>query len=219
MFSFVFLSWETGTLRTGLLKISRHYFVFSFSFFFLSYSYLARDSCKKWQEIINKLGLISQIEHSKISRHYFFSFSFILGNWDSRERTVEYFLSLFCFCFCFCFFLSIILLSRAGYFKNVTRNYKTAWVQFPRLNSGKLSRHFFFVFFSFSFSFENWTVARVDSRIFLVTILFLFLFSLSHPKLYHFQSRQSQYMFSSSFFLSVILLFHAGVLLKIDKKL
>ncbi len=161
VFSFVFLSWETGTLRTGLLKISRHYFVFSFSFFFLSYSYLARDSCKKWQEIINKLGLISQIEHSKISRHYFFSFSFILGNWDSRERTVEYFLSLFCFCFCFCFFLSIILLSRAGYFKNVTRNYKTAWVQFPRLNSGKLSRHFF-CFFLFFFFFRK--LDRCQSR-------------------------------------------------------
>ncbi len=63
----------------GLSKISRHYFVFVFFLLYII-PYLARGSCKKWQEIINKLGMISQIEQ------------------------VHNFSSLFCFFFFFCCF-------------------------------------------------------------------------------------------------------------------
>ncbi len=80
-------------------KISFHYFVFFlflfslaksepvlrddsrkflvtilFFFFFFSstlYCYLARDSSKKWQEILNKLGMISQIVQLQNFSHYF----------------------------------------------------------------------------------------------------------------------------------------------------
>ncbi len=95
-----------GSVQQRQLKISRHYFVFSFSFFFFSIStlYYAQDSCKKWQENIDKLGLgcrmncfqnflsliffsfllwrdwSVQLRRLKISRHYFvFSFSFSLS--------------------------------------------------------------------------------------------------------------------------------------------
>ncbi len=115
-------------MRTGLwqLNISRHYIVFSFFIPYFTY-YLARDSCKKWQEIINKLCMIlilntiffssffsfeellrTGLRQLKISRH-FFVFSFFLSNdlreldWDSWKFLVTI---LFFF---FLFFLNLLL--------------------------------------------------------------------------------------------------------------
>ncbi len=121
-------------LKTFLVSI---FDFFSFFFFFLPYLPLARDSRKKWQEIINNPGLIS-IQNSCqtfSSLFFFFFFRIIIANWTG---TAENFSSLFCFfffsfewflrtgleaaenfsslfCFSFCFFLSLTyLLSRAG---------------------------------------------------------------------------------------------------------
>ncbi len=80
-FCFVSIFGKLDLFQSGQLKISRHYFVFFF-FFFLLHSYLARDSSKKWQEIINKPTLISP-------------------DWTELPN----FSSLYCFCFCFCFFI------------------------------------------------------------------------------------------------------------------
>ncbi len=86
--------------------------LFLFLFFSFYYTLTSRGIVvKKWQEIISELGLISQIEQSKISRHYFvfcfFLFSFAKSNLFP-ERTVENFSSLFCFFF---FFLLLTLYS------------------------------------------------------------------------------------------------------------
>ncbi len=55
---FVFLHWSFDGKRQS--NISRHYFVFVFVFVFstfILYLYYAQESSKKWQEILNKLGL------------------------------------------------------------------------------------------------------------------------------------------------------------------
>ncbi len=87
--SFILLSGNFS--KTGLrqLKISRHSLFFFFFFFYplLTY-YLARDSCKKWQEIIGKAGLISQIEQLQIFLVTIFLCSLFLGNsvfWKIHE--------------------------------------------------------------------------------------------------------------------------------------
>ncbi len=58
-FFIIFVNWtETAENFSSLFC-----FVFFFFFFFPPYlSTTSRDSCKKWQEINNKLGLISQIK-------------------------------------------------------------------------------------------------------------------------------------------------------------
>ncbi len=65
IFFFVFFSsslfWETGPFRIGQLKISRHFFVFVFLLLSIIL-YLARGSCKKWQEKLSRLGLISRVD-------------------------------------------------------------------------------------------------------------------------------------------------------------
>ncbi len=71
-----------------------------FLYFFLIYSYLALGSCKQWEENMNKLDLISQIEQLKISRNLFF-LHYFWGNYIFPEWTVKHFSSLYCFCFCF----------------------------------------------------------------------------------------------------------------------
>ncbi len=61
-FCFFFSIFFLWTLSEWTVENFSSLFCFCFFFFFfLLYSYLARDSCKKWQEIINKLGLISRI--------------------------------------------------------------------------------------------------------------------------------------------------------------
>ncbi len=64
MFFFFFLRWlfrEAGLNSWKFLVTILFLFLFLFFSKYLTY-YLARDSCKKWQEIIDKQGLISRIE-------------------------------------------------------------------------------------------------------------------------------------------------------------
>ncbi len=85
-------------------KIAENFSSLFFSFFFFFYPlltyYLARDSCKKWQEIIGKLGLICPYwTVGKLSRHYFF-FIFLSNNfrkldWDSWKFLVTILFFLF----------------------------------------------------------------------------------------------------------------------------
>ncbi len=111
-------------------------FLFFLSFFkSLTYYYLARDSCKKWQEIIDKLGLISKIDQLPTFSSLFFFLFFNLHYCVKLGRTVENFSSLFFFLlfffrmifanwtetaenfsslFCFFFFCPLLTYSRAG---------------------------------------------------------------------------------------------------------
>ncbi len=91
----------TGWVRFPECTVKNFSSLFCFCFFLLYIiPYLARDSCKKWQEKLSRLGLISRAlfycfvlflyslsapyrsGRSKISRHYFvfvfFSFSYTL---------------------------------------------------------------------------------------------------------------------------------------------
>ncbi len=175
-------------------KISRHYFVFLFfsltwlglfgkdswiflitflffhfffSFLSLSLLYYAQDSCKKWQEKIDKLGLICFNNFSSL-----FYFFFLWWNWVCSDKTSENFSSLFCFSF---FFFSFW--AWPGWFGQDSRKF--------------LVTILFFFFFLFSILFIHYTTCRIvvksDKKIktgsvwfrewqfqkFLVTILFL----------------------------------------------
>ncbi len=99
LFFLFFLLNDFCELDLRQLNISRHYFVFSFFCLILTY-YLAWDSCKKWQEIINKLGMISQIEQlPNFLVTIFFLLFFFRVIFANRTKTVENFSSLLCFCF------------------------------------------------------------------------------------------------------------------------
>ncbi len=135
--------------KTAENFLSLNWFFFFFFFFFFSLSiYYARDSCKKWQENIDKLGLISRLKNFsslffffffgvtesnrlrqlKISRHYFvfvlFSFFGVIGSVRLRLLKISrhYFFSSFFLLF---FFSSLDLSTTGGdSCKKVTRKYR-----------------------------------------------------------------------------------------------
>ncbi len=104
---------EIGSVRKRQPNISRHYYVFFpfffslffarvFSFFLLYLLYHARDSCKKWQEKIDKLGLISRMDSFKnFSSPFCFLFFLFWCDWIYSDKTAKNFSSLFCFFFLF----------------------------------------------------------------------------------------------------------------------
>ncbi len=63
VFLFFFLSISLGNWTASRVDSLKFLVTIFFFFFFSSYlySYIAHDSSKKWQEILNQLGLISQI--------------------------------------------------------------------------------------------------------------------------------------------------------------
>ncbi len=90
VFCFFFLLSIFGKLdrfQSGRSKISRQYFVFfSFSFSHLTlYSYLAHDSSKKWQEILNQLGLISQIVQLQ---NFLSLLCFLFNKWKDKRPII-----------------------------------------------------------------------------------------------------------------------------------
>ncbi len=145
-------------------------------FYIYKYPFLiydpARDSCNKWQEIINKVSMISWVGQLKISRHFFvFVFfckplTYYLAR-DSCKRWQEIidklgliswvgqlknFSSLFCFFFFF-------LIGESG--------------SLEIIGQLKISRHYFFLFFSFEYYFGNWTeTAENFSSLFLFFLSF-----------------------------------------------
>ncbi len=165
LFYFFFLSWHDWENKTAEYFSS----LFCFFFFSLYLLYYAQDSCKKWQENKDRLGLIS-------------------------EMSVKIFSSLFCFFFfgvTWSFRISQLKISRHFFvfvsFFGVTGS--------TRIRQPKISRHYF-VFLLFSFLFIYCTTRRIVEKsdkkkkgylglisgmtvkTFLVTKLFLFFLSL-----------------------------------------
>ncbi len=108
--------------RDSLKFLVTFLFLFLFLFFFiltlllpLLYLYYAQDSSKKWQEILNKLGLhFPRWGSFKFSGHYFFSL-FISSTWYlfrklARGTAVNFLVTIF-FVFFF-FFLHLIFTTR-----------------------------------------------------------------------------------------------------------
>ncbi len=94
------------------MKISRHYFVFLFLFLFSLYLlYYAQDSCKKWQENKDRLGLISgmTVKIFLVTILFFVFVLFFWCNWVCSDKTAKYISSL-----CF-FFFSFFFLGVTGY--------------------------------------------------------------------------------------------------------
>ncbi len=84
---FLFFS-LSGPFQSGRSKVSRHYFVFVFLLLYII-PYLARDSCKKWQEKLNRLRLISRVDSQKflvtILFFVFVVFFFLLYSYLARD--------------------------------------------------------------------------------------------------------------------------------------
>ncbi len=158
--------------------------------FLLSLSiYYARDSCKRWQENKDRLGLISRM-------------------------TVKNFSSLFCFSFFFFCFLGVTGSVRLRQLK-ISRHYFVFFVFCFLSGSDQVcldgtaenfsSLFCFFVVFFF-FLLVKLGLLGKDSRIFLVTIMFFFLFS---------------FLFSSRVFFPFFFFIYyttRGIVVKSDKK-
>ncbi len=133
---------QDGSVWVRQLNISRHllcfcFFNIVFPSFSLVYYYFARDSSKKWQEIIDKLGLTLKRFTNFSSLFCFCSFFFLLllmnqrfvsrnswiflvtfflfflfffgGPGSSQIRELKVSRHFFCFSFFFFFLLSILL--------------------------------------------------------------------------------------------------------------
>ncbi len=162
------------------LKLSRHYFVFLF-FLLVSSKYtitLRGIVQKKWQEIIDKLGLTVKRFTNFSSLFSFSSFFFFFFWWTGvfLEKTAEYFSSLFLF------FLFSILLWRTRLFSDDTAEYFSSLFCFC----------FFLVYYylvrdsskKWQENIDKMGLFGWDSWIFLViyfVFVFLILFSLLSP--------------------------------------
>ncbi len=134
---------QAGSVWVRQLNISRHllcfcFFNIVFSCFFSEYYYLARDSSKKWQEIIDEQGLTAKWFTNFSSLFCFCSFFFFSSSFDEPKVCQSKQLNISRHFFVFSFFIS----SSFG---------EPGSSQIRQL---KLSRHYFvFVFRFFSFFF------------------------------------------------------------------
>ncbi len=131
-----------------------------------------------------------------MSFRFFFFFFLWRVYWVYSDKTDENFSSLFCFCFCFlflfgcnrvclnrtaenfsslfffCFFFSLMYYITRGIVVISDKKIMTCWVWFLGWHFQKVSRHYFLFFFLGM----TGSIRIQESRIFLVTTLFLFFF-------------------------------------------
>ncbi len=118
LFCFCFF-WRNWVSPDKTAKYIILYYIVLLFYFSLYLLYYARDSCKKWQEKKDKLGLTSENEVNiflvTILFYFFFlswrywvcSDFFFWCDWVCSDKTAEYFSSLFCF---ISFFYTLYLL-------------------------------------------------------------------------------------------------------------
>ncbi len=139
---------------------------------FLLYLYYAQDSSKKWQEILNKLGLTFADKVAVIFSSLFFVFCFsslvFRGNW---QETVENFSSLFFFSFSS--FSSYLLY--LYYAQDSSKKWQEILNKFRLTLPDKRAVNFSSLFFCFLFFFIGLQRKPTRDRLkFLVTFFFVF---------------------------------------------